>query len=220
MELDEKRNLAKKIFEEEKGEITIKEISEQIDVNINTIKSWKRKDNWKSDCRGAPIGNQNAIGNKGGGAPRENINALKNGKYRKYISKTTGQVINDLKRKGASHIDILRENIFMAQGELVNRISLMNNNDGNLNNLREEINAFNKISKMVKEYDELTGENYSLKIEEKKLRIKKLKVEVNNITGEEENVNKTCIDRQIDISKLNDEELDELEKLIKSASIN
>jgi len=189
MELDEKRNLAKKIFEEAKGEITIKEISEQIDVNINTIKSWKRKDNWKSDCRGAPIGNKNAIGNKGGGAPRENINALKNGKYRKYISKTTGQIINDLKRKGATHIDILRENIYIAQGELINRISLISDTDGNAESLREIINAFNKISKMGKEYDELTGENYSLRIEEQKLKIEKLKAEVNEITGEDEEAN-------------------------------
>jgi len=218
MELDEKRNLAKKIFEDAKGDITIKEISEKIDVNINTIKSWKRKDNWKSDCRGAPIGNQYAIGNKDGGAPRENINALKNGKYRKYISKTTGQIINDLKRKGATPIDILRENIYIAQGEVINRISLMKDADGNLDNLRESINAFNKISKMVKEYDDLTGENYSLKIEEKKLKIKKLKTEVNKITGEDEIANENCIDRQIDISKLNDEELNELEKLINSAS--
>lgn len=219
MKFDEKRNLAKKIFEEAKGKITIKEISEQINVNINTIKSWKRKDNWKSDCRGAPMGNQNAIGNKGGGAPRENINALKNGKYRKYLSKTTGQIINDLKRKGATHIDILRENIYIAQGELINRISLMNDAK-NLDNLKESINAFNKISKMVKEYDELTGENYSLKIEEKKLRIEKLKTEVNKVTGEEESVNEDWTGKQIDISKLNDEELEELERLIESASNN
>lgn len=194
MEFNEKRNLAKKIFEEAKGKITIKEISEQINVNINTIKSWKRKDNWKSDCRGAPIGNQNALGNKGGGAPRENINALKNGKYRKYISKTTNQVINDLKRKGATHIDILRENIYIAQGELINRISLMPDNKQTADNLREIANAFNKISKMVKEYDSLTGENYSLKIEEQSLKIEKLKLEINKSNKGLDNELKIIID--------------------------
>lgn len=41
-------------------------------------------DNLNKKRRGAPIGNKNAVGNRGGGAPIGNQNAYKHGGYRHY----------------------------------------------------------------------------------------------------------------------------------------
>lgn len=81
-----------------------KEIAEKYGVSLNTVKSWKQRNNWErsepkertqnikkgahkdaekgaSRKKGAQPGNQNAIGNKGGAAPERNVNAVKHGAY-------------------------------------------------------------------------------------------------------------------------------------------
>lgn len=83
-----------------------KDIAEKYNVSINTVKSWQKRNGWtrkadappkkcarKKDGRGAPKGNKNAVGNKGGhaplgnknaeghGAPEGNLNAVKHGAY-------------------------------------------------------------------------------------------------------------------------------------------
>lgn len=83
-----------------------KDIAEKYNVSINTVKSWQKRNGWtrkadappkkcarKKDGRGAPKGNKNAVGNKGGhapfgnknaeghGAPDGNLNAVKHGAY-------------------------------------------------------------------------------------------------------------------------------------------
>jgi len=61
-----------------------KEYHKNIKISVNTVYSWKRRDEWDKRINskvGAPKGNKNAIGNKGGGAPRGNLNALCHGMY-------------------------------------------------------------------------------------------------------------------------------------------
>lgn len=72
-----------------------KEIAEKYGVTINTVKSWKTRYQWSKDkkksvhtksekvCtqRGGKPGNKNAVGNKGGAAPKENKNAVKTGEF-------------------------------------------------------------------------------------------------------------------------------------------
>lgn len=60
---------------------------------MNTLKSWVKRYGWAAERkkqnkkgapkskRGAPKGNKNAVGNKGGAAPPGNINAIKHGAY-------------------------------------------------------------------------------------------------------------------------------------------
>lgn len=64
------------------------EIAEKIGVSPEMIRKWKSIDKWddKPDpTRGAPRGNKNAKGNKGGSAPIGNTNALKHGLFRKFL---------------------------------------------------------------------------------------------------------------------------------------
>lgn len=75
-----------------------KEIAEKYGVSLSAVKSWairywKRKDDCnqqdkklqpkkkKVATRGAPAGNQNAVGNKGGAAPKGNKNAVTTGEF-------------------------------------------------------------------------------------------------------------------------------------------
>jgi uncharacterized protein YjcR len=63
------------------------EIAEKIGVSAAMVRKWKSIDKWddKSDPRrGAPSGNKNARGNKGG-APVGNDNAVKHGFFRKFL---------------------------------------------------------------------------------------------------------------------------------------
>lgn len=83
----DKREQAKKMYEEGKP---YKEISSYLDVPLNTLKSWKKRNSWQRggapkeaqpSSRGAPKGNKNAEGNKGGAAPQNNKNAVKTGEF-------------------------------------------------------------------------------------------------------------------------------------------
>lgn len=85
----DKREQAKKMYEDGKP---YKEISSFLDVPLNTLKSWKKRNKWQRggapkevhpSSRGAPQGNKNAKGNKGGAAPQNNKNAVKTGEFEK-----------------------------------------------------------------------------------------------------------------------------------------
>lgn len=96
-----KRKQAFDIFKEHEGNIDLVEIARLLDSPPGTVRGWKSKDKWdnqlngtfqeekrsvpkekteRSKARGAPKGNQNAIGNDGG-APKGNKNAIKTGEY-------------------------------------------------------------------------------------------------------------------------------------------
>lgn len=98
---DPRRDEAFELFKKFDGAITNREISEKLSVPEKTISAWKSRDEWNAvlqngerstannDCSttnqgGAPIGNQNAKGNKGNSRaspPKRNKNALKTGEY-------------------------------------------------------------------------------------------------------------------------------------------
>jgi uncharacterized protein YjcR len=80
---DPRRDEAKKLFLKKKGKITPKEIAKKLGVEPKVVRGWKCKDKWESQLpkRGAPKGNKNAAGNKGGAAPKGNTNAETHGAY-------------------------------------------------------------------------------------------------------------------------------------------
>ncbi|ELA50534.1 phage terminase small subunit [Enterococcus faecium] len=95
---DPRRDEAKKIWLESNGEKQLKEIASELNVSNSQIRKWKSQDKWSAELKsnvtngksnvtnqgGAPIGNQNAKGNKGNSRaspPKRNKNALKTGEY-------------------------------------------------------------------------------------------------------------------------------------------
>ena len=70
--------------------INLKEFAGEMGANYESLRRWKIKDGWEKDVprkRGGQPGNtnsrkkKNAKGNKGGGAPKGNKNAEKDGAY-------------------------------------------------------------------------------------------------------------------------------------------
>lgn len=113
---DPRRDEAFELFKKSNGTITNREISEKLSVPEKTISAWKSRDKWnevlqKDECStsnnhcsttnkgGAPIGNQNAIGNKGNSRaspPVGNKNALKTGEYETIFYETLSDKEKDI----------------------------------------------------------------------------------------------------------------------------
>jgi uncharacterized protein YjcR len=93
-----------------------KEIAEKYEVSINTVKSWKQRYQWSKDKdasikkgvhtktkrvhtknKGGQPGNTNALGNSGGGPPR-NDKAVKHGLFRNYLpdDEETKQIFDEV----------------------------------------------------------------------------------------------------------------------------
>ncbi|WP_142652329.1 phage terminase small subunit [Enterococcus faecium] len=95
---DPRRDEAKRIWLESNGEKQLKEIASELNVSDSQVRKWKSQDKWSAELKsnvtngksnvtnqgGAPLGNQNAKGNKGNSRaspPKRNKNALKTGEY-------------------------------------------------------------------------------------------------------------------------------------------
>ena len=88
------RDKAYQLWQESDGAMLLKDIAAQLGVSESQIRKWKNQDKWEqsgmvtlpntksnvTNQKGAPKGNQNAVGNDGG-APPGNLNAIKHGAY-------------------------------------------------------------------------------------------------------------------------------------------
>lgn len=82
-----------------------KDIAEKYEVSLNTVKSWKKRYGWNRNRgapsekgvhtkkRGAPKGNINAKGNRGGSAPKGNQNAVTHGFFSKFLPAETLEIM-------------------------------------------------------------------------------------------------------------------------------
>ena len=110
---DPRRDEAKKIWLESNGEKRLKEIASELNVSDSQIRKWKSIDKWSAELKsnvtngksnvtnqgGAPLGNQNAKGNKGNSRaspPVGNKNALKTGEYETIFFETLSEEEKDI----------------------------------------------------------------------------------------------------------------------------
>ncbi|EZH67908.1 hypothetical protein DH09_08270 [Bacillaceae bacterium JMAK1] len=141
-----------------------KDIAEKHGVSLNTVKSWKKRHGWTREKGapkntegapkkvGAPRGNKNAIGNKGGGAPVGNSNASTHGFFRTIFpdDEETLGIIDAIMVK--SPVDILHENIIIKYAAIARAQKLMHVNDQD--ELKKEIKkmkglAYNRQTKQM-----------------------------------------------------------------------
>lgn len=69
---------------EKDGEVNLRQLADDLHLNYDTVRRWKKKDGWDAQTTrkpGGQPGNRNAVGNSGGGAPAGNQNAEKDGAY-------------------------------------------------------------------------------------------------------------------------------------------
>ncbi len=110
---DPRRDEAKRIWLESNGEKQLKEIASELNVSDSQVRKWKSQDKWSAKLKsnvtngksnvtnqgGAPLGNQNAKGNKGNSRaspPVGNKNALKTGEYETIFFETLSDEEKDI----------------------------------------------------------------------------------------------------------------------------
>src|SRR5690606_22695275 len=144
-----------------------------------------------------------------GGAPPRNKNAEKHGFFSKYLPEETMNIIQEIKEKNS--LDILWENIQIQYAAIIRAQRIMFVEDRNdktvekveerrgkikgerwevqqawdkqANFLQAQSRAMAELRNMIRQYDELLNANRALATEEQKMRIEKLRADINRITG-------------------------------------
>lgn len=200
-----------------------KDICQKYDLSMNTLKSWVKRYNWADERknkgkkgahkkkRGAPKGNKNAVGNRGGpGGPPGNKKAEKHGFFSKYLPEETLNILQEINEKDP--LDILWENITIQYAAIVRAQKIMyvrDREDKTIEKvgyrkgkvvgeewevqqawdkqatfLKAQSRAMSELRNMIAKYDEMLRS--CLATEEQKLRIEKLKAEISSIKGDSE----------------------------------
>ena len=190
----------------------LKDIAAELQVSEEQIRKWKNQDKWDkvtlpnakgnvTNHKGAPVGNQNAVGH---GAPKQNKNAEKYGFFSKYLPEETVSIIQEMP---TDPLDILWDQVQIAYAAIIRAQSIMYVRDqkdvtitkighkdgetvteerwevqqawdkqGNL--LQAQARAQKTLEGLIKQYDELLHKNWELASEEQKARIAVLKSQV------------------------------------------
>jgi len=198
-----------------KSGIKLVEIASQLNVPAGTVRRWKStykwdsersdKDNERSHKKGAPKGNRNAKGNKGGAAPVENKNAEKHGFFSKWLPEETAEIMKSIQK--LDPLDILWDNIQLQYTAIIRAQRLMYVKDQedvtttkigdgysetggsekwevqqawdkHATFMNAQSRAMKTLEGMIKNYDELLHKNWDLATEEQKQRINKLKIDI------------------------------------------
>lgn len=201
------REKAFNIYKQKQGKIKIKELAGILDDKEANIRNWKSLDKWDSKLGlekkkgGCPPGNFNAV--KHGAYISEN--RFTKGNLGKILPKTMVNLITELQDE--SPLDKLWRNILMQEARIINmqRIThVKNKNDiskelkkvveGKNPTIEYEISfahdkenstvtamskAMETLSRMIERYEKLINQNWDLVTEEQRLKIEKLKHEVN-----------------------------------------
>ncbi|WP_281885656.1 phage terminase small subunit [Paenibacillus sp. YYML68] len=222
------RKKALKIWEKSGRTKKPAEIAAELGISAQLVRKWKSIDQWEEKPTprqrgpGAPTGNKNAKGNKGGpGGPLRNAKAVTHGLYRKFLpnDKETLEIFDvtdsmePLDLLWAS-IRILWTNIIRAQ-----KIMFVRDQDDMTKELKKEKNvhfggeegggseeteyeiqfawdkqgaaltaqssAMSRLTSMIKQYEDMLRTLPPEEIlEEQRLRIEKLKLEIGDLKGE------------------------------------
>ena len=157
-----------------------------------------------------------------GGAPLQNKNAEKFGFFSKYLPEETLEIAKEIETK--DRLDILWEQITIQYAAIIRaqKIMFVENKDEIIKVLKKEESseygdkkeweyqfawdrqanflnaqsrAMSELRSAIKQYDEMINKNWKMATEEQKARIDKLKLEVENIKGDnKDNSNEDWID--------------------------
>ena len=188
------------------------EIASQLNLPEGTVRRWKSTHRWDSERsdkksershrkRGAPLGNNNAVGH---GAPEQNKNAEKYGFFSKYLPEETVSIIQEMP---TDPLDILWDQIQISYAAIIRAQQIMyvkdrndkaiteiGHKDGDTvteerwevqqawdkqgNFLQAQARAQAELRSMIKQYDELLHKRWDLATEEQRARIAVLKSQV------------------------------------------
>lgn len=212
-------------FEDYKKGMKYKQIAEKYGVSLSAVKSWATRYWKKEGCnqkekklqpkkkkvatRGAPSGNKNAIGNKGGAAPQQNKNAEKYGFFSKYLPEETREIFSAIEQ--ADPLDLLWHQIQIAYAAIIRaqRIAYVRDrNDKTIEKVEEkkgkiigekwevqqawdkqneflkaQARAQGELRSLIKQYDEMLHKNWDLATEEQRARIANMKAQTERLSA-------------------------------------
>lgn len=143
---DPRRDEAKQIWLNSKGELKLVDLADQIGVTSSTIRKWKATDKWDYELKGsapkskgsalkrsrgqpgAPKGNKNAVGNKGG-APKRNQNAVTHGFFAKFLPAETLEIMEAMEER--SPADLIYDQIQIQYAAIIRAQNIMYVEDKN-----------------------------------------------------------------------------------------
>ena len=198
MAYDEK--IKKMIRKSYQNGMSFGEVSKRFKIGISTIKRWASKEKWtqKKDTKKETKTKQKKIETRG--APNKNINAVKHGLFAKYLPAETLELVGAIETM--SPLDILWENICLKYAAIIRSQKIMYVKDADdftervvaegkgmayqytevydkqATFLMAQSRAMGTLMNLIKQYEEMC--NSELATEEQKLRIEKLKKEINN----------------------------------------
>ncbi|EMW5437451.1 small subunit of terminase [Enterococcus faecalis] len=168
----DKKEQAKKYYEEG---WKYKDISEKLSVPLNTLKSWRKRDKWERGGatkevqptnRGAPQGNQNAVGNKGNKSaspPKRNKNAVKTGEHETIFADLLSDEEKDIySTMNDDPFFVLEEEIRILKIRQYRMLKRIKNAEAGLND--EEVERLQQLRK-VKEPSAIDGKMVTVKRE-------------------------------------------------------
>lgn len=210
------RDKAFEIYKEHNGNITNREIASIIGEDEKKVAVWKQRDKWnnnlnvvqqKNKCcttnkKGGQPNNKNAVGNSGGGAPKENKNAETHGFFSKFLPEDTLNIIKEMDKDPST---ILWQNIQIQYAAIVRAQNIMlvksqedmtkvltgeTNGDTSSSErytiqfawdrqasfLKAQSRAMSELRLLIKQFEVTASE-------EQKLKIEKMKAELNKISS-------------------------------------
>lgn len=174
---DPRRDKAFRLWEESGGSKKLKDIAEQLNVTSSTVRKWKTNDKWEEKIKGsallrrgapkgnknakgnkggrAPLGNKNALGNKGGAAPLRNQNAVTHGFFSKFLPKDTLSIMEEIKDR--SPVDMIWNQIQIQYVAIIRAQKIMFVSD------KQEMIKELKKKTVLSETNEVEEEEYEFK---------------------------------------------------------
>ncbi|MCM3395944.1 phage terminase small subunit [Cytobacillus oceanisediminis] len=206
-----------------------KDIAEKYQVSLNTVKSWKKRYGWNRDRgapkekgvhtkkRGAPKGNINAKGNRGGSAPKGNSNAVTHGFFSKFLPEESLEIMNLMQEY--SPADLIWDQIQIQYAAIIRaqRIMFVENKDDitkvlkktkdldsaeereweyqfawdkHANFLNAQSRAMGELRSLIKQFDEMAHiqDERRMKLELMRANIEKTKAEIKQDGGDSSKV--------------------------------
>ncbi|MEC0566330.1 phage terminase small subunit [Bacillus spizizenii] len=185
---DPRRDEAFHLWKESGGTKKLKDIADKLGVTSSTVRKWKANDKWEEKMKGsapkskgsapfrpgapkgnknargnkggkAPPGNQNAKGNRGGAAPKGNKNSVRTGEYESilfdFMDDTEKELFDQIETDPLYQIDLTIRELSLRERRMMQRISKIEN--GLNETQRRVLQQLRKVKDIVPTKDQKTG---------------------------------------------------------------
>nr|CAF1785347.1 hypothetical protein NRS6116_04151 [Bacillus subtilis] len=176
------------MWKESGGTKKLKDIADELGVTSSTVRKWKANDKWEEKINGsapkskgsvpfrpgapkgnknargnkggkAPPGNQNAKGNRGGAAPKGNKNSVRTGEYESilfdFMDDTEKELFGQIETDPLYQIDLTIRELSLRERRMMQRISKIEN--GLNETQRRVLQQLRKVKDIVPTKDQKTG---------------------------------------------------------------